>query len=101
MKTKDHYIKKLPSSLEKHKSFTKSYQSEIEKFKDEFKDLEHNFIEKKSEMVTALALKSEIFDKLDNIRPVNITKKYDPFHYYLEKGNFCCCFYYDYNYIIR
>jgi len=38
-------------------------------------------------MVTALGLKLEIFNKLDNIRPINESKRYDTFHYYLEKGS--------------
>lgn len=37
-------------------------------------------------MVTALGLKIEIFNKLDNVRPINTSKRYDTFHYYLEKG---------------
>lgn len=38
-------------------------------------------------MITALGLKEEIFDKLDNVRPINKLKKADTFHYYLEKGS--------------
>jgi hypothetical protein len=86
-RTKDYYIKKMPASLEKYKEFSRAYQSNIDRYKIEFSALEHQFIEKKSEMVTALGLKDEIFDKLDNIRPVNMTKRYDTFHYYLEKGS--------------
>lgn len=84
--TKDYYTKKMPTSLEKYKIFAKEYQASIDKFKLEFQAQEHQFIEKKSEMVTALGLKLEIFNKLDNIRPINESKRYDTFHYYLEKG---------------
>jgi esterase/lipase len=85
--TKENYAKKMPTSLQKYEAFSKSYQSEIEKFKTEFSMLEHQFIEIKSEMVTALGLKDEVFDKLDNIRPVNKVRRYDTYHYYLEKGS--------------
>ena len=73
-RTKDYYIKKLPATLEKYKDFSKTYQTDIDKFKGEFSNLEHQFIEKKSEMMTAQGLKNEIFDKLDNVRPINISK---------------------------
>ena len=40
-------------SLQKYDSFAKNYQQEIAKFKNEFSMQEHQFIEIKSEMVTA------------------------------------------------
>ena len=85
--TKEIYSKKLPMSLQKYDSFAKNYQQEIAKFKNEFSMQEHQFIEIKSEMVTAQGLKEEVFDKQDNIRPVNKHKRYDTYHYYLEKGS--------------
>ena len=86
-RSKEFYGKKMPLSLEKYESFSRKYQAEIEKHKNEFSNLEHQFIENKSEMVAALGLKTNIFDKLDNIRPINLKKKCDTFHYYLEKGS--------------
>ena len=61
----------MPQSLEKYKEFSRSYQANIDKYKVEFNSLEHQFIEKKSEMITALGLKQDIFNKLDNMRPIN------------------------------
>ena len=85
-KTKEHYAEKMPRFLGKFADFSKNYQKEINTYKDKFYALEHQFIELKSEMITALGLKTDIFDKLDNIRPLNYNKRYDTYHYYLEKG---------------